>query len=120
MSSKSYKAPSASASSSASDTYEYDGMDDLLRKRDEASAIDSQKQAALYKGDLAGSLSAGSRIRGLMDAIAAYESGQFPLSRIRSRSRSTSMDIDGPQVAESEDPPPYSMSTKKREDQEKV
>jgi hypothetical protein len=30
------------------------------------------------------------------------------------------MDIDGPQIAESEDPPPYSMSTKKREEQEKA
>ena len=120
MPAQSYKAPSASASSSASDTYEYDGMDDLLRKRDEASALASQKQAALYKGDIAGSLSASARIRGLMDAIAAYESGQVPLSRVRSRSRSTSMDIDGPQLSMSEDPPPYSLSTKKREEQEKV
>lgn len=108
----SYRAPSSSASSSASETYEYDGMDDLVRKRDEAAQTAAQKTAALYKGDIAGSLAANTRIRGLLNAIAAYEAGALPLSRVRSRSGSSSMDYSGPQVGVRENEPAYSMSGK--------
>lgn len=108
----SYRAPSSSASSSTSETYEYDGMDDLVRKRDEAAQTAAQKTAALYKGDIAGSLAANTRIRGLLDAISAYESGVLPLSRLRSRQASSSMDYSGPQKSVREGDPPYSESGK--------
>lgn len=99
----SYRAPSSRASSSSSETYEYDGMDDLVRKRDEAAALAGQKSAALYRGDIAGSLAANSRLRGLMSAISDYESGRVPTSRLRSRSSSSSTDYDGPTVSRNEE-----------------
>jgi len=78
-------APSQSQSESIS--YDYSGMDEINKRKDEASQLAGSKYQALYGGDVAGSVGAGQRIRSLLSSLKDIQ----PV-RISSVSSSSNMD----------------------------
>lgn len=61
--------------SSGSTTYDYSGLEEHLKRQDAISQLGGQKFAALYGGDIAGSVDAGNRIRGLLSSVRANAPG---------------------------------------------
>ena len=93
--------PSSSQSGSSSTSYDYSGLDDLIKRQDAVSGGRDEKFSALYGGDVAGSVTAGNKVRDLVQAIRAHVPDASernpmrmsqPLSRVSSQSNSTSMD----------------------------
>lgn len=64
-----YSAPSQRGETSRSATYDYSGLDDHIKRQDAVSALKGEKFSALYGGDVAGSVAAGQKIRGLVDHL---------------------------------------------------
>lgn len=91
-----YSGPSASRSLSSSVSLDYSGADDLDKNRSLLPAAQAAKYAALYSGDIPGSIAAQHRIRDLLDAI---NNPRQPLVRPHSRSQSVSDDTSGPTFA---------------------
>lgn len=101
---KSYKAPDSSSSSSSSASYDYSGLDEHLKRQEMLAGQRDAKFGALYNGDVAGSVAAGSRVRDLLKAIRMHAPGADerdpiqmvnPLVRVSSTSSSTSNSSDG-------------------------
>lgn len=90
-----YSGPSASRSVSSSMSLDYSGADDLAKKQEALPAAQAAKYAALYGGDIPGSVAAQHRIRDLLDAI---NNPRQPLVRPSSQSQSASEDAAGPAV----------------------
>lgn len=82
--------PSSSARGSYSVAYDNTGADEAIKRRDEIGQLAIAKSAALYGGDISGSLGAGARIRQLRDSLASLTP-----TRIASESSSQSVDADG-------------------------
>jgi hypothetical protein len=102
----SYKGPSSSSSVSSSESYDYSGLDDALKKQDELGALRTAKFGALYGGDIPGSVQAAHRIRGLVEALRPYAADVSelhpsqvvaPLSRVSSASSSSDHSSHSPQ-----------------------
>jgi hypothetical protein len=94
-----YSAPRSESQSSLSETYDYGGLEDHLKRQDAVGAMRDAKFAALYSGDVAGSVSAGNKIRELLSAVRQNAPGATernpnqiaaPLVRVASRSTSSS------------------------------
>lgn len=79
--------PSSSSNSSNSVSYDYSGLDEINKRKDEAGQLEAAKSKALYDGDVAGSMSAGKRIRGLLDSLR-----EITPVRVSNTSSSTSSD----------------------------
>lgn len=79
--------PSSSQSSSGSVSYDYSGLDEINKRKDEAGQLEVAKFKALYDGDVSGSLAASKRIRGLLNSLA-----DLPPVRVSSQSSSSSAD----------------------------
>jgi hypothetical protein len=99
-----YSAPRAESQSSFSESYDYSGLEDHLKRQDAVGAMRDAKFAALYGGDLAGSVSAGNKIRELLSAVRQNAPGATernpnqiaaPLVRVASRSTSSSSGMGG-------------------------
>lgn len=91
------------ASSSAS--FDYSGLENHLKAQDAVDALRGQKFQALYDGDIAGSVTAGDRIRSLLGTINANAPGATernphtladPLSKVTSMSGHVSNRQDYP------------------------
>lgn len=78
-------APSQSQSESIN--FDYSGMDEIRKRKDEASQLASAKWQSLYGGDVAGSVGAGQRIRSLLSSLKDIQ----PV-RVASYSSNSSMD----------------------------
>lgn len=98
-----YSFPSSSSSSSRSTSYDYSGFDDLVKRQDALGATRDARFSALYNGDIAGSVSAGNKVRDLLSAIRAHAPGATehsaiqavtPLVRVSSQSSSSNSDYD--------------------------
>lgn len=116
----SYNSPNSSSSSSTSESYDYSGLDEHLKRQEMLAGQRDAKFAALYGGDVAGSVAAGSRVRDLLKAIRMHspdaterDPSQMvnPLVRVTSRSTSNSSSSDGPSWAgnNGEQPAPLPM-----------
>lgn len=99
-----YSAPRSESQSSLSETYDYGGLEDHLKRQDAVGAMRDAKFAALYGGDVAGSVSAGNKIRELLSAVRQNAPGATerdpnkivaPLVRVASRSTSSSSGMGG-------------------------
>lgn len=66
------RGPSSSSSARYSAQYDYGGLEDHLKRQEETSALRNSKFAAMYGGDVASSMAAGSRIRELVDALRVH------------------------------------------------
>jgi hypothetical protein len=86
----SYKAPGSQSSSSEDYSLDYSGLDEIRKRRDAASELEGEKQGALYRGDLEGSMKAGRRIKSLLSEI-----GNIEPVRLSSYRSSGSSDADG-------------------------
>lgn len=91
-----YSAPSSS--SSTSESYDYSGFDDHIKRQDAIGALRDGKFAALYGGDVAGAVSSGNKIRDLLKTVRANTPNATerdpvqlttPLVRVSSRSSSS-------------------------------
>lgn len=87
--------PASSQSSSLSRTLDYSGLEDQAKRLDMLPQVQSQKFAALYDGDIPGSVAAGHRIRDLLDSI---NNPRTPLVRVAHESTSSDSDARGPVV----------------------
>jgi hypothetical protein len=96
-----------SSSTSDSTSYDYSGLQRHLEAQDEVDKLRTGKYQALYGGDVAGSVAAGSRIRSLLDVINANAPGATeqspytivdPLAKVSSSSSQRSSDGRGPQL----------------------
>lgn len=67
--SKRLQAPTSAIQSSRSSTYDYSGLEDLVKRQDAVAPLREQKYAALYSGDIPGSVAAGQKIRDLLKVI---------------------------------------------------
>jgi hypothetical protein len=103
--SHSYQGGGGSTSQNESINFDYSGLKNQLGREDEVDALHAQKYAALYGGDIPGSVGASHRIRNLLDQINTYASGASelsphvtpdPLRKIDSISSSSSNDTDSP------------------------
>jgi hypothetical protein len=61
--------PSSSSSSNSSISYDYSGLDEINKRKDEANQLGAAKWKALYDGDVGGSVAAGDRIRSLLSSL---------------------------------------------------
>lgn len=111
-------APSSSSSSSESESYDYSGLDDHIKRQDAIGALRDNKFASLYAGDVAGSVTAGGKIRNLLAAVRANAPDATerdpnkiasPLVRITSRSTNTSNQAGGGGVEFDHGPRPQQM-----------
>ena len=64
--------PSSSSESDISENFDYSGLDDHIKRQDQIGALHSAKYGQLYGGDVAGSVEAGQRIRGLLKQVQAF------------------------------------------------
>ncbi len=64
--------PSSESSGDISENFDYSGLDDHIKRQDEIGALHSAKYGQLYGGDVAGSVQAGQRIRGLLKQVQAF------------------------------------------------
>ena len=67
--SKRLQAPTSAIQSSRSSTYDYSGLEDLVKRQDAIAPLREQKYAALYSGDIPGSVTASQKIRDLLKVI---------------------------------------------------
>lgn len=88
-----YSGPSTSTGRSLHLSLDYSGADDVAKKIDQLPQAQAAKFAALYGGDIAGSVAADHRIRDLLDAI---NNPRTPLTRISSIASASSGDASGP------------------------
>lgn len=77
-------APSASSST----TYNYDGLDEIRKRQNEANQLAVGRYQQLYGGDVAGSVASGQRIRDLLSSISSIEP-------VKVASQSSSSDMGG-------------------------
>lgn len=100
-----WSGPSSSQDSSESASYDYSGLDDLLKKQEEVGGLRDQKFRSIYDGDIPGAVATGGRIRDLLGAIrkhapqATERSPQAigaPLVRVASSSSSSSSRSEAP------------------------
>lgn len=103
--------PSASQDASQSATYDYSGADDQIKRRDLLPQLVGQRYAALYGGDIPGSVAAGHQIRDLIDSI---RNPRQPMVRVSSQSSSGSSSYDSGGYAGSSDP--FNIPVKKDKD----
>lgn len=82
---KAYQQPTRRRSGDSSVSYDYSGLDRQNEAVDSQAPLEGAKKAALYGGDIAAAMAAGSRIRDLQ-RIAA----QPAFARVRSASSSSS------------------------------
>jgi hypothetical protein len=94
--------PSFDQRTSVDESYDYSVEDELAKQQDEVNQLRGAKFAANYSGDIPSAVGAGSRIRGLLDAIRSYQpqasemrSMQPTRDLVRLRSRSTSQSQSG-------------------------
>lgn len=85
--------PTSSQDSRMSRTLDYSGLEDHAKRIDLLPQMQSQKFAALYDGDIPGSVAAGQRIRSLIDSI---KNPRQPLVRVAGESASSSAESRGP------------------------
>lgn len=99
-----YTAPGYSSSRSSNVSYDYEGLDDHIKRQDALAATRDAKFASLYGGDVAGSVVAGNKIRDLLKTLRANAPGTTerdpyqiasPLVRVSSQSSSNKSDVNG-------------------------
>lgn len=97
-------APHSSSSERTSETYDWSGLDDHIKRQDAVGALRDNKFASLYSGDVAGSVTAGNKIRDLLTSLRSNAPGTTernpnqiasPLVRLQSRSTETSSNAGG-------------------------
>jgi hypothetical protein len=64
--------PEYSNDSDISESYDYSGLDEQLKRQDEIGKLHNAKYGQLYEGDIPGSVAAGQRIRGLLKQVRAF------------------------------------------------
>jgi len=101
----SYQGAGGSNSEHESINFDYSRLKNQLGREDEVDALHAQKYAALYGGDIPGSVGASHRIRNLLDQINTYAGGATersphvtadPLQKVDSISSSSSNDTNAP------------------------
>lgn len=110
-----YSGGSMSREGSSSASFDYSGLDEHVKAQHEVDNLRAQKYAALYGGDVAGSVAASDKIRSLLKVINANVPGATernphtvtaPLARTTSTSSSSSVRADAPDYAGHNDEPP--------------
>lgn len=90
-----------SSSSSSSESYDYSGFDDHIKRQDAIGALRDNKFSAMYGGDVMGAVSSGNKIRDLLKSVRANTPNATerdpvqlatPLVRVSSTSRNASAD----------------------------
>lgn len=97
-----YSGPSTSQSQSSSTSYDYSGLDEINKRKDEANQLAIARQAQLYDGDVKGSLSSGQRIRSLLSSLKDIAPVRVASQSDSSDSRYDAADFEGVHG----DPPP--------------
>lgn len=95
--------PSSSQGGGTTTNFDYSGMEDRAKRLDLLPQVKSQKFAALYDGDIAGSVASGHRIRDLIDSI---KNPRQPMVRIASTATSAENSSSGPTVEGTHNPFP--------------
>ena len=95
--------PSSSQGGGTTTNFDYSGMEDRAKRLDLLPQVKSQKFAALYDGDIAGSVASGHRIRDLIDSI---KNPRQPMVRIASTATSSENSSSGPTVEGTHNPFP--------------
>lgn len=98
--------PSSSQSSSSSVSYDYSGLDEIAKRKDEARQLGAAKWKALYDGDVGGSVAAGDRIRSLLSSLSEIQPVRVASSSSSGSSDSKSGTIEG-EPGGAMDPPPF-------------
>lgn len=122
---KKLQGPGQSSSSERSETYDYSGLEDHIKRQDAVEALKGQKFAAYYAGDIPAAVEAGSKIRTLVAGLRRLAPGttesnpnqvSMPHAVVRSSSVSGSNRSEGPMVefAGALDEPPAPGAPKKK------